>query len=345
MNKKFIIIQFIIVTSICLFMETVSFFVLEAQKQSVGFFFNLNGRNEVNEVKGFGFNEIDPLCGWAMSNKSIESMGYETQQNCEVLRSKCNFPSVPLKIFITGGSTSDIAWQKDNWPIQLQQILSENKINAIIYAGGVGGYSSGQELLKLLRDGLTIEPDIHISYAGANEAGDGGYISTYENSFYQTAFRQNFTTAILPSTVYLLKKLLRLNYSGLQIKQTARMQPYDFWRQNMQVMSAIAAKQKYRFFGILQPVFVMSKIALQKGADIDPGGYGKEYLQYYPKAKVLIAQTDSTLFDFTSIFDTVQGQVYIDDCHIYEPYQRIVALNVFNTLNQAGCFASYNKTK
>jgi hypothetical protein len=342
-TKKNIFIQLIIVLGLCLCIEAVSFFVVRAQQMNMGFLFNLNGRNEVNEVKGFGFNEIDPLCGWAMSNESIAAMGYDTLNNCEVLRSKGAFPVNPIKILITGGSTSDIALHKDNWPIQLQQILSENQINAVIYAGGVGGYSSGQELLKLLRDGLAIDPDIHISYAGANEAGDGGYVSTYEHSFYQTAYRQNFTTPIMPSTVYLLKKLLRLNYSGLSIKQATLIQPYDFWRQNMQVMSAIAMKQKHRFFGVLQPVFVMSKIEQQKGGDVDPGGYGKEYLNYYPKARLYISQTDSSLIDFTSIFDTIQGQVYIDDCHINEPYQRVVALNIFNVLSEAGCFNLNNK--
>jgi len=344
-NKKFIIIQFIIVTSICLFMETVSFFVLEAQKQSVGFFFNLNGRNEVNEVKGFGFNEIDPLCGWAMSNKSIESMGYETQQNCEVLRSKGDFPSVPLKIFITGGSTSNIALHKENWPNQLHQLFIKNKINAIIYAGGVGGFSSGQELLKLLRDGLPLEPDIHISYAGANDAADGGYVSKYEYSFYKTAYRESFTSPILPSTIFLIKKTLNLSYYDVSIKKVQPMNPFYFWKQNMTSMGSIAQKNDYQFIGILQPVLGIGKYKQANENNIDPGNYRKDYQSYYPKAKEFILKKDSSLYDFTNVFDTVRGNVFVDDCHINETYQPLIAAKVYNTLESMGYFTSENKER
>ncbi len=340
MKKKYILFQIGLVCILCFLIETTSFFILRSQHQNVGFLFNLNGLNDVNTVKGFGFNEIDPLCGWAMSNKSIESMGYETQQNCEVLRSNGDFPKVPLKLFITGGSTSDIALHKENWPNQLRQLFMKNKINAIIYAGGVGGYSSGQELLKLLRDGLQLQPDIHISYSGANESADGGYVSKYEYSFYETAYKESFTTVILPSTIFLIKKTLNLSYYDVSVKKVQPMNTFYFWKQNMSTMSSIAQKSGYHFVGILQPVLGIGNYKQANEKEIDPGNYRKDYQSYFPIAKRFILNKDSSLYDFTNIFDTVKGNVFVDDCHVNEPYQPLIAAKVYNALETMGYFTS-----
>ena len=77
-------------------------------------------------------------------------------------------------ILTLGGSTTDGIEFDHSWPEELSKILVEKGINGTVVNGGTGGYSTNQELLKLLRDGLEFKPDIIISYSGVNDRGDYG---------------------------------------------------------------------------------------------------------------------------------------------------------------------------
>jgi len=257
-----------------------------------------------------------------------------------VVRSLGKFPAQPLKVFITGGSTSDMTLKSPNWINDLQQIFTRHDINAVLYCGAVCGYNSWQEFSKLVRDGLPLKPDIHISYSGANDCSiNVGYVTNYENEFYQAAMRQQTLSPIMPSTVYLFKSLLPVNYGGVQIKKTESPQPLYFWEQNMRLMSGTALKNGYHFMGILQPVLGQGNYRQSNAAEADSAGkMGRSILfqSYYPQAAEYVLHEDTTLFDFTHIFDTVQGQVFVDYCHIDGDYQKTVAQNVFEQMLKAG---------
>jgi len=333
MTFRKILFLFLSVIMLCLILEGVSYFILSHQGEKVGFFWNRSTAHIVNNVKGMGYDEIDPLCGWSMSTRRMKELGYEIEQNCVVLRSAADYPVKPLRIFITGGSTTDIAINKRNWPVALQQLLQERKVNAIIYVAALGGYSTSQELFTLLRNGLTIEPDIHISYSGANEGyGDFGYISDYEQSFYETALKQNNTTVLLPSATFLIRKTLHLGYIGLSLKYNEPQHPLVIWKKNMRIMEGIAREYKYKFIGALQPVAGMGAYA-----DSSKNENTESYRTYFPKAKEFIRKEDTALFDLTGIFDTATGKVFTDDCHINDAYQTTVAQHVLECLIKAGC--------
>ena len=56
------------------------------------------------------------------------------------------------------------------------------------------------------------------------------------------------------------------------------------------------------------------------------------YKDYFPKASKFIKEKDSSLYDLTNLFDTAKGKVFIDDCHISESYQWVVANHIFTLL-------------
>lgn len=305
---------------------------------------SLEKPKQVNEYKEIGLDQIDPLCGWAWSNQAIQQSGFEVSNNCAVVRSRGKFPAQPLKIFITGGSTSDMTLKNPNWINDLQQIFTRQDINAVFYCGAVCGYNSWQEYCKLISDGLSLKPDIHISYSGANDCSiNVGYVTRYENEFYETAMRQQNISPLLPSTVYLLKSMLKINYGGLKIKKTESPQPLQFWEQNMGIMSGAAHVNGYHFMGILQPVLGQGSYRQSNAAEADSAGkVGRSsfFKTYYPQAAEYVLKQDTTLFDFTHIFDTVQGNVFVDYCHIDGDYQKTVAQNVFEQMLKAGYLPS-----
>lgn len=241
MTFRKILFTLLIVIVSCLLIETVSYFILSSRNEHVGFFWNQPRSSVVEEVKGMGYDQIDPLCGWGMSEAKLKELGYEVERNCVVLKSQGSEPATPLKIFVTGGSTTDVSLNPHNWPVALQQLLSQKKVNAIIYVAALGGYSTAQELFTLFRDGLSLNPDVHISYSGVNEGyKDFGYVSDYEQTFYKETLKQSTTTSLLPATIYLIRKQLKLNYSELSLKQNEPMRPLNIWKQNMGVMEGIA---------------------------------------------------------------------------------------------------------
>lgn len=342
MNKKFILFQIIAIVLLCVLIESVSFFILRGRHERVGFLIaqKTTAPKQVNEYKEIGLDEIDPLCGWAWSNKAIEERGFEAAGNCAVVRSKAALPVKPIVIFITGGSTTDMVLKSPNWINELQQIFTDKKINAVFYCGAVCGYNSWQELQKTMRDGLPLQPDIHISYSGANDCSiNSGFVSKYENEFYETSMRPNAISPILPSTIFLLKSALHINYGGLSIKQNNSSSSFSFWEQNMRVMSGTATKNGYHFMGILQPVLGRGNYKQANAAEADSAGYvgrSKLFESYYPQAEEYVLAQDTTLFDFTHIFDTVHGNVFVDYCHIDGDYQKTVAENVYGQMVKAG---------
>ncbi len=283
---------------------------------------------EINYLRVFAFDEVDPLLGWSMSENTIVRRGFDASNGMAILKtSECDSP---LIIFITGGSTSDIALHQGNWPVHLSALLKKEHLCAEIYIGATGGYNSGQELLKLIRDGLPLSPDIHISYSGANEYMEPSYVTRYENDLFSRLVYDKSTTVILPNIVFLARKISGLNVS-LELKQSEKIAASAFWHRNMMTMHDIAKGRQSVFAGILQPVLGTGSYT-QGEISESSAGFIRGYQIFYPDAREIASKHDF-IYDFTSLFDGMEHQdVYIDDCHINEQYQPVVAQAVFEVI-------------
>lgn len=105
--------------------------------------------------------------------------------------------SDPTTIVALGGSTTDPILfiddgrvGPDNWPKLLSDRCQEEQLDCQLFNGGVSGFSSSQELLKLIRDVQTLRPDIVISLNGINDVyffknmiGSYPYSSQYQQDF------------------------------------------------------------------------------------------------------------------------------------------------------------------
>jgi hypothetical protein len=281
------------------------------------------------KLEGYGFDVIDPLLGWGSSEKTIRGRGYQVQERMAVLETKCKCEDT-LTVLITGGSTSDIVLHPENWPNRLVELFEQDHRCARLVVAATGGYNSGQELLKLIRDGLKIRPAIHISYSGVNDCIYSDYVSKYEGALFKKLKGVNTSTALLPNTYYYLNQN-QLLPTKMQLYQWPNQNPVDFWLGNMQSMKALAIQNKYNFVGILQPA---NGIGKQKDEEFQGQNqnYISIYKKYYPQFKVNVGKNLDYLIDFTSIFDTCKGKVYLDDCHVEASYQRLIADHVFRAI-------------
>lgn len=274
------------------------------------------------------YNQLDPLLGWSVADQTVESLSFETKYNTVFLHTADKTCKDTLRIYISGGSTSDLIYNKDNWPHFLMAILVDKGYCAEIYNGAVAGYHSGQELLKVMRDIKAIDADIHISYSGANEATDPSYISQYERSIYLNLVKAK-PSKILPNlSCWLRSNLAPGTYTVFD--KASFEEPQDFWLKNQQLMQVLAKQMGYTYFGVLQPVNLKLNSSLEDIPDVEESI--KAYQNFYPKIIQEIPDS-SYLVNLSQIFVNENNTVFKDDCHLNAPtYQEQVAGRIYELI-------------
>jgi hypothetical protein len=324
--------------AIILLVEIVSFFLLKSENKSSGLFIkNASERHSrsfnLNEMKGYGFNEIHPLLGWQMSNEIFEEKGYNYENQIIKLETKTLYCDSHLVILITGGSTSDIGLHQDNWPNELIKILNENNKCVKLLVASVGGYNSGQELLKLiLHVNNSLKPDVHISYSGANEIFSPHLVSDFEQRFFMKTIEKS-KPLFLPNTInFILSKINRMG-GGINLSELNFQSPDLFWFNNVSAMNAMAQYYHYNFFAVLQPVINYSGLNIDSAElwGIDYKDFMEEYDVFYPSAQK-IADNHSFIVNFTEVFEGVNQNVFLDDCHLKPNFQRVIASEIYTKL-------------
>lgn len=178
-----------------------------------------------------------------------------------------------LRIFVLGGSTTEPhfrmgpsesdPYSHECWPYFLQKRLDELGIPAVVFNGGVAGYNSNQELLKLVRDVLPMKPDIVLSLDGENDQGFAHankkhpMIHPYQWRVFSTLAGEPEPFRFLPNTVALVKQATasadekRLSVTfGPDVSTT----PWDQWERNIRLMHAVCAELGVDYLDLRQPV-------------------------------------------------------------------------------------------
>jgi hypothetical protein len=282
--------------------------------------------------KGLTFTKIDPLLGWATSEEDANELNYKLEKNTIVLSYQENNCDSFLTIYISGGSTSDLMYDNNNWPLFLFESLKKEGICVKVYVAATSGYSTGQEYLKLIRDYNEILPDIHISYNGANESEYPSYVSLYEIQFYNENIFFNY---LMPNFFKLLlrKNLIKIEGNYLYNKM---FEAHDFWIKNNLLMKNHADLYNYKFYSILQPVRGYSGQKMDKKTD----RYKNEYFfhniiqftNFYPKA-INTASEHNFITDLTKVFENIDEEVFHDDCHLKSYFQEGVAEKILLKIN------------
>lgn len=103
----------------------------------------------------------DPLLGYNLGTKNKDTAGfciYGDMQNAK------------FHILTLGGSTTDPSiYPFKCWSECLHDLLEEAGLSNAVICGGVAGYTSAEELFKLIRDGFSLKPDIVLNYSGGND--------------------------------------------------------------------------------------------------------------------------------------------------------------------------------
>jgi hypothetical protein len=305
--------------------EIACYYILKSKHQHLDLFYRkekkANNLDFLNEC--CGYDKLDPLLGWAMSEDKLKSKGFTLKDNCVFFSHYSNNLADTLRILITGGSTSDVGLYSFNWPTLLFDKLKKTDKNIEIFDAAVGAYSSSQEVLKLLRDGLEIKPTIHISYCGVNEEQNPNYVSPYEQKTFEKMLQESKSNFLFPNLTYFVKSRFLKSNTIHSLQSIPKTDANHQWKKNMKMMHDLATVNGYVFIGILQPAVGVSKIE-DKKKEASEKEVIAQYKHFYPNA-IQYTKENAYMLDFTTIFDSIGQAAFLDDCHVKEQYQHIIS--------------------
>ena len=288
-------------------------------------------------------------------SKSVRSQWKEHSQMADIRLTTEVLATLERPFIVAlGGSTTDPfgSCAEGSWPEELARLFEQQDKPGTVFAGGVSGYTTAQEVLKLLRDVLEIEPDVVISYGGYNDFysfdPDFHWIREQQAAFYKSVSGMpDEPFGILPNLRYYGKRFLKLNKADpdvpLYLGRKSTLTPEQRLVRNWDLMYAVCNINGIRFYGVLQPVFGLIKPAdrnrtVERWNLINNPVRKKVFDSLEPNyEKVRSAvETRKYLADFTMIFAEEEDETIFtferDPVHINLKGNRIVAENMYRLL-------------
>jgi len=240
-------------------------------------------------------------------------------------------------ILALGGSTTDGVKFENSWPEQLARMLDAANIPASVINGGIGGYTTSQDLFKLIRDGFEFKPDIVIEYSGVNDGWRYGIpqhlmVHPYQENILKVATGQE-DSRILPNMSTLLRKYFprdtSIDYSlGISSQRT----PAQTYKKNMEIMNAAALSQGVKFYAVIQPFSYFRS----KHARPNPESVGAEFINgvngLYNQILPLASKT-GYIHDATQALEGTDEIVYQPDgVHLTDVGNRVIAQYMLNMI-------------
>lgn len=230
------------------------------------------------------------------------------------------------KILILGGSNTETnrapfpCWVE----IMFNNYLKEK--NVTIFNGAISGYTSSQEVMKLLRDIDRIKPNLVLSY--------GGY-----NNLYQYVEKSNrpFHIAISQKIFLQYAKKEELEMAN-ELFDNGNEDVFECWVKHMKYLHAISMINESDFCAFVQPFIYTKKCMnghekrlvkmLNTIFSSEMINKCKEYITMAEKA----SKEYNYIFNFTSILE--QKDVYMDICHVNEEGNKMIAENVWTIVKE-----------
>jgi hypothetical protein len=232
------------------------------------------------------------------------------------------------RIVVLGGSTSDPSFGGyKSWPEYLHEQCVQSSLDAVVYNGAIAGYFSAQEMLKCIRDCLTLSPDIVITFDGFNDAvlevqPEYPLFHPYCKKTFDTMFEA--TARIDISINHELK--------GVTLGCENHGNRPQRWYQNLRIIRAICQEFNIRYLPFLQPTSLY-----RQAEGVEDDGKKSAIERFYGEA-ALLARQSGFILDATSILDGIDS-AYVDFAHYSESGNEAIAQFVFQFVGYDEDFA------
>lgn len=237
------------------------------------------------------------------------------------------------KIVVLGGSTSDgKLYPFKSWPELLHDKIDDDRV--AVYNAGVSGYTSAQELIKLIRDIVLLKPDTIIVYDGYNDTSE---INACPGKYFEFIY--------LKKALDFAREHMSRDWDFISRCDDAESNNgipiignFENWLMNIEMMHAIAIDRGIKFYSFFQPMLSGKKSLTkeEQGIMFEVENFcglkktslmGKEF-----RNKITdVVKSHDYIYDLSNIFDDLQG-VYMDICHVREDANEIIAMEILRRI-------------
>lgn len=310
------------------------FIILENEKLKINKMFDLGWKKNID------FNIMPQLsfCNYILESMLDINLGYTYKGNGR-------FPGIAIygeekpgdfRIAVLGGSTTDDIYDKRNWARILYEKWPNDAVT--VYNGGTCGYTSTQELIKLERDILPLNPDLIIVYDGFNDLCEDP-----EHPFAIPYLKKMFDFIIHningESTGHVGNDM---DVSEVNIGMESGESYFDNWLSKIKCMHAVSQTKDIAFIAFAQPT--RNNMRNSKGIDewllssavfwiedcAEPSRMFREEIEGQK-----IEENYDYIYNLTGIFDD-RPDVYMDSCHLYEKGNEIIADQILHVIGEKG---------
>lgn len=242
-----------------------------------------------------------------------------------------------FKIAVLGGSTTDDLYDERNWARILYEMLCRKDRKVTIYNGGVSGYASTQELIKLIRDILPLKPDLVLVYDVYNDLCENPE-QPFAFPYLQTVFQYAKNSGNI-------EKKGEAGYGGdvstINLGVKTNENYFENWLSKMEIMHAVTAAKKIPFLAFAQP----TRYSMNNKRIKDEWFYSSFVfwlMDHHPAmdfrerlSKEKIEEHYGYITDLNDIFDDFP-EAYKDSCHLWERGNKIVAERILAVIEKKG---------
>lgn len=334
-RRVYLVVSILIgLTFTLLILETAAFLMLKAEGQAQPFLWRpyeqtILGQDQFREA----YRTLDPHLAFTYGKNSpkldVVRQKYAWLDGFVVYGDPSKGMQRPI-ILALGGSTTDGVKFPNSWPEQLARILKERNIPGTVINGGIGGYTSSQELFKLIRDGLEFQPNIVISLNGVNDALNYGLpghlmVQPYQENVMKVAIGAE-EGRWFPNATALFRRLFPkstdIDYSlGLSSSRPRA----SLYRKNVELMNVTCISQGCKYYDVIQPFSYFRS----RHARPNPESVGTEFINSVNtlyEAILPFTQRHDYIRDATQVLESSDKAVYQNDgVHLTDEGNRIIA--------------------
>jgi len=272
------------------------------------------------------------------------------------------------RIIFLGGST--VRFGEPAIPERVEQLFHADNFKEVqVFNFGVSGSNTGMELARLVFEALAYQPDLIVSYSGANDiilplSADPrpGYPFNFMIREYNPLLDKDYPLATLTAYgsylmrvighEYFQKKFIRaeaLRRSSGWTTQAWREQIADVYIHNLETSARIANAFDSAFVAFLQPTLMTKKNLTELERRIldmtmknSERKFGLTSADWYLHDEVIRSRIKEHLsatrkpefhfIDMSAVFDGVEPSVYLDNIHTEQHARDLVAQEIFETL-------------
>lgn len=315
-----------------------------------------------SQAKQSLLNGFDPLLGYTYSDSTYLPLNKAKEDHLNGITRIGRNANKDIRIAILGGSTSDISYE-GNWMRELYSLLESQNLKPLLICAGISGYSTSQELIKLIRDVLPLKPHVVISLSGVNDMGFiqacstlNPYIHPYQKSIgefftQKAAVHKEQKSSFFQQKLPLKRDELRgmngeMPLGNLVLGVEKQQESYESWHTNIRLQKAVCSEFGLKYFACLQPIFgfgeyeaseeekLTYEIFLQQRY-VHRVPYQDTLERFFSGAKEIAITHQEYICDLTDIFADAK-EVYQDPRHLNTYGNTILASRVFEILLNKG---------